>query len=50
MDIASGYRTYEKMYNTSVVPVFSYGAGIWGFKKDGPAEKIITRNYDISKV
>ena len=38
-----GYRTYEKMYNTSVVPIFSYGAGIWGFNKDGPAEKIYNR-------
>ena len=35
-----GYRTYEKMYNTSVVPIFSYAAGMWGFSKDGPAEKI----------
>ena len=31
------------MYNTSVVPIFSYGAGIWGFNKDGPAEKIYNR-------
>ena len=23
-----GYRTYEKMYDTSVVPIFGYGAGI----------------------
>ena len=22
-----------------VVPIFSYWAGIWGFNKDGPAEK-----------
>ena len=38
-----GYRTYEKMYNTSVVPIFSYGAGIWGFNKDGLAEKNYNR-------
>ena len=39
LKIVCGYRTYKKMHNTSVVPIFSYGAGIWGFNKDGPAEK-----------
>ena len=38
----------KKMFNTSVLPIFSYGAGIWGFNKDGPAKKFIIGHYNIS--
>ena len=38
-----GYRNNEKMYNNSVVPIFSYGTGIWGFNKDGQQKKNYNR-------
>ena len=37
------YKTFYKLYNSSVVSVFSYAAGIWGYNRGGPAQKIYNR-------
>ena len=37
------YHTFYTLYNSCVVPIFSYGAGIWGYKKGWNAEKIHNR-------
>ena len=37
------YKTFYKLYNSSVVSVFSYAAGIWGYNRRGPAQKIYSR-------
>ena len=28
-----GYKTYSKLYDTGIVPILDYAAGVWGFKK-----------------
>ena len=37
------YKTFSTLYNTGVVPIFSYGSGIWGYKRGCHAEKIQNR-------
>ena len=34
------YKTFHKLYNSSVVSVFSYAAGIWDYNRGDPAHRI----------
>ena len=38
-----GYNTYTKLYNTGVVPILDYGAGVWGYNCHKRAEIIQNR-------
>ncbi len=34
-----GFKTFDKMYHTSVVPIIDYGSGIWGYKHYAEGDK-----------
>ena len=38
-----GYRTYTQLYNSMVVPMSDYFAGIWGIRKFEPSDKLQNR-------
>ena len=38
-----GFRTFEKMYYTSVVPIMDYSCGVWGYNCHQELEKIQQR-------
>ena len=35
-----GYRTYTQLYNSMVVPISDYFAGIWGIRKFEQSDKL----------
>ena len=38
-----GYKTYTKMFDTSVVPILNYGSEIWGYGTFTNCDKIFNR-------
>ena len=38
-----GYRTYTQLYNSMVVPISDYFAGIWGIRKFEQSDKLQNR-------
>ena len=38
-----GYRTYTQLYNSIVVPISDYCAGIWGIRKFEQSDKLQNR-------
>ena len=38
-----GFRTFEKLISTCVIPILGYSSGIWGFKNYHVCEQILHR-------
>ena len=43
MEVQIGYKCFTKLFESGVVPVCTYGSGIWGFNKHWSNQKLQNR-------